>query len=294
VRCGWTTAAIRAPPTRSWSGGLADIAGTWFIQLANGEPDGATYTLDVEVGPVAPCFVDPFEPNDDAASGALLSGPQSVEGAVCTDDDWFDVPADEGDVLRVAFSSGTRWEIATYEVTHPNGRVVRPDWQNIDIYEVPYTDAGTYQVRVLQIADDIAGGGAEYTLSTEVITRPPCPLDAFEPNDTELDAVPLVPGVYQADGCLADDDWFTIAADVGDTIDVGLLFDATSRLQDVDVALYDPAGALLDQSAFNITTPEFVSATATVAGDYRIRVFAETDDLTNTGIPYELDVQVTP
>jgi len=75
---------------------------------------------------------------------------------------------------------------------------------------------GTYGLRIRSEDEPV------YVLyDLELVTSEPCPDDSFEDNDFTSDASPIEAGsVYHLKGCAFDTDYFSFAAEAGDTITV--------------------------------------------------------------------------
>jgi hypothetical protein len=129
------------------------------------------------------------------------------------------------------------------------------------------TVGGTAFVRVVG-----ASGGAEtsYRLFASVGAPSPCgeDEDAFEPNDQRADATPL--GVEPLDGFVCDrPDVFEVHATAG--ADIGAEVTFTAADGDLDVALYNSGGVLLDESS-GTSGSEAVAAVDVPAGSYFVEV----------------------
>ncbi|MGE0787358.1 MAG: PPC domain-containing protein [Sandaracinaceae bacterium] len=107
-----------------------------------------------------------------------------------------------------------------------------------------------------------------------------CANDLLESNDELASAPRLPPGEY-ADlvVCPSDDDYYGFFLRMGQRLDVTIQFRQADA--DLDLELYDAAGALLDSSA-SVTDDEMVSYPAPADGEVVLRVFSPSASATAT------------
>ena len=99
---------------------------------------------------------------------------------------------------------------------------------------------------------------------------PDCSSDRFENDDTLVTARPLTAGTYPAlTSCNGDEDWFAVTVGNNELIEVLLSFQ--DAIGDVNLHLYDSAGAQVD-AAQSGTDDERVAYTTRAAGTYYVRV----------------------
>lgn len=113
--------------------------------------------------------------------------------------------------------------------------------------------------------------------------------DDAEPNNTQATAATaaaLEPDALLST-CGEDEDWFAIPVRAGQRVVATVNFD--SILDDIDGALYDHAGAAVDE-AVSGTAPEILEGTATQDGTWTLKLHSARP---NRGTLYALDVQVT-
>lgn len=112
-----------------------------------------------------------------------------------------------------------------------------------------------------------------------------CADDGYEENDDLWGASPLSEGQYALASCADDEDWFEVQVTREGDLDV--IVDGTAAT-DLDLALYDAWGGLLDYS--NSVSSLEVATACVAPGDYLVRVYAYgTGDNT-----YTLDVDHWP
>ena len=117
-----------------------------------------------------------------------------------------------------------------------------------------------------------------------------CP-DLFEPNEDFGTALAILPPTpIESYICsVIDVDFFKFSVVAGEEIVVSL----TNLPADYDLRLYDPQGAVVEQSFRAGFVSEYVSHTATLAGDYRVEVYGFNGVFDQT-FPYRLRVFVGP
>src|SRR5262249_37201835 len=102
-----------------------------------------------------------------------------------------------------------------------------------------------------------------------------CTVDAFEDNDTLAAPHAITAGMIQAlFACPGDDDYYSIALGLNDTLTVDLAY--TFGEGDIDLEIYNPAGTVI-ASGHNATSNESATITAATGGTYVIRVYLAND-----------------
>lgn len=118
--------------------------------------------------------------------------------------------------------------------------------------------------------------GAAFAEEMILAQQPPIclPDDRFEDNDSISTATPVTAGLpIPGIACPNDQDWFGISVVAGEVISAILKFNHADG--DLDMALYDPAGILLE-SASSSSDNEIITHTASQSGIYKLLV---------TGVP---------
>ncbi|HIF24463.1 MAG TPA: hypothetical protein EYQ27_21805 [Gemmatimonadetes bacterium] len=135
-------------------------------------------------------------------------------------------------------------------------------------------DAGTYYVKVF-LYSGATQQGNDYSIEVSSGAAPECPTDSFEPNNTEVAAVPVSlgssPGLMVCEG---DDDYYSLSLGAGSMIDVDVTF--LDDDGDVDVQLINAAGDVLAYG-FSTDDDETLSYSATAAIDVFVRVYLYAD-----------------
>jgi len=99
---------------------------------------------------------------------------------------------------------------------------------------------------------------------------PPCEPDAWEPNESLDTATPLaLPGEAQGALCAEDQDWFSLAPQIGQAARVTLRLEPGAG--DLDLELYTESGALLMRSS-GVGASEQVVGVAPDNGELAVRV----------------------
>ena len=155
------------------------------------------------------------------------------------------------------------------------------------------TSDGEHTIEVLMFAElgPYPGNSYEMNITLTPGVPPACADDLAEENDTEATATPVVPDLYpDLISCPFDEDWYTIPALAGDTIEIDLYF--SNAAGNIDMELIDSAGNFVAEGT-SYTDNEAISVVAPADDDYLIFVelFSESDGV--PGNDYELDVDVS-
>ena len=228
------------------------------------------YTLDVDVAAFV-CVDDALEENDTQVQGPVVANGQTVAAQICPDDvDWFTVLLNAGDELTVDLTF-------THQLGDLNLALYRPDGVELAVSETTTDDEqivheapapGAYGVRVT----GTQSSHNDYDLAITVRDASACVDDAYEENDSQLDAVTVLPDTtYDLRMCPADEDWFEIDLAPSDQLTVDLLFAQSDG--DLDVQLIGPSGVVATGQTH--TDNEQIVYEAAEAGLYRIRAYGD-------------------
>jgi hypothetical protein len=254
---------------------------------------GVIYGLTPELIVPSVCVDDAREPDDDAGAAQLV-GVGAHAGQSCLgDSDWFAIDLAAGETVQLEIDEDTTGGDVQMRVF--DEALAPLVFGAVDQIVHESTSDETLFVEVLLASDDTAGGGNNYELVVDLLAVIACPYDGLEPNDSSAAAVLITPGSYLDLGaCFTSaDDWYVFTASAGQTIDVLLAF--LHEDADVDVELYDPAGARVRRSE-SATDDETLVHLAATTGQYRLRVYlwGNTHDrgLTTGGAVYDLDLEL--
>jgi subtilisin family serine protease len=264
------------------SEGSADIERVIFVNTNNTAayaypvvyPYGAgcpDYDLTVSLTSLAD---DTYEPNNDLSHSARIVAGRTYSDLVALDNDFYGVQVQAGKTLAAFVAdeeSLPRLGLAIYTPSGaPLASSVNGQPTLVVARQVPVT--GTYRLGVSLPSGAKVNLYALGTLVYDAPTTPTTSEDRFEPNDSwATRATPVVQGAY-ADLFCANDDFFMIQLDAGDSLYVGIVFNDTRG--DLDLALYDSWGQQLDLSAGSDQNTELcVVGKAPATGLYYIRVF---------------------
>jgi hypothetical protein len=249
---------------------------------------GVPYVLrDASAVPGA-CADDVFEDNDVAAAAPLVTNGVFEAYACFEDADFFAIDADVGDrVFARASTTGIGDGGVRMTLLDAVGTPVGVRFG--DGTEHTLTSPGPVYVEVVLSQDDTRFDGAAYELETYVSAAATCAADAFEPNDTLATAVPMPGDSLDAVGCVGDDDAYTFDADVGELIRLSVPHeDAT--FENVDIAVYDPSGALIDESSWPFDT-DVVTWSVETPGPHTVVVTTVADGIVPDGVGYTVQLE---
>ena len=276
-----------------WLSVVVDQTGLWSLRVAlaadAGLVTGNGYDLELAVT----CGVDAFEPNDAASPASVTHGLHPDLRLCPVDEDWYAVdllPADGLDVdLAFDHSEGD----VDLQLLDPSLSVVADSTSSDDDEAVSWTAmlAGPHYLRAWLVADTGSWLGNVYDLDLDLDAAAQCPVDAFEDNDVDVDAAPLLPGSHPGlASCPGDADWYTVELLPGQWTQVDLVFDHEEG--DVDASLFDPSGALVDEST-SATDGEQLSWWSSAGGAHAVLVELVADAGYALGNTYDAEVLVT-
>ncbi|MFW9782856.1 MAG: PPC domain-containing protein [Candidatus Heimdallarchaeota archaeon] len=261
----------------------------WYYIRIFGENAGNQYDLRWED---ALPWDDNYEENDFDGQAYDLTGYSamwltSVNGsALQFDEDWYLVYLDPGEErihVEVTFwhmDGDIDVEVYYYDggnFTYLAGSYGVSDIEHIDVNAPWY---GVYYIRVYG-----PNFGNEYDLFWEDLMPSSTGDDWMEENDNFWSSKRIDPKYFSGLKIVGgDEDWFHIYLNPGDVIEVSIYFNHIEG--DLELELYDPSYTFRDGS-YSITNSEYVSYTANVPGDWRIRVYHA---FSSSDVYYDLDI----
>ena len=257
---------------------------------ATGDDDDATGDDDDDAT-VDPCIQDGFEPNDAQANASLVSPGTIVDLHACpTDDDWFAVGLTAGAQVDFAATFTHPEGNIDLELYNESGALLADSLSASDGEAVGYTASLQESVFLrVTLAADLGGQvGNPYTLDISA-TGLGCVTDPFEPNDAYAQAQALGAGQTGTLTACGDDDWYSVALNGGETLELDALF--AHNEGNIDVHFADSAGNVFD-SASSFTDNEALTFTAPTTQTVLIQVVLTSDLGLTPGNPYVLDVSL--
>ncbi len=264
----------------------APRSGAYRIRVFSPRGDELNYTLET-VTTDSSCGDDAFEENDARANAADLQPGTQSDLTICSnDDDWYAIDLAAGDGLTATIFFDDAAGDLDLQLVDAQGRILASSVSVLDNEEATVgmvETAGTYYVRVY----GFLGAANTYDLDLDVIGGgTTCTDDAQEPNDSSNRARLITAGTRQdLIACPDDDDWYAVALQPGQILEV--LLDFSHADGDIDLQAFDPNGARIDEST-SVTDRERIAFRATTAGTYTFRVFGFLGD-SNT---YDMTVNV--
>lgn len=220
----------------------AEADGTYVVQVESRARVPIEYDLAIVEDCALACQDDANEPDDVREDATLLLPDLINSGTACEGDpDWFRVQASQGCLVDYTATPGFGGQIeaamysAAYEITTgvdpgTGGQRVRG-----------LVASGFTYIEVTSATD------SSYALAGEVSCAGSagiCPLDdAYEPNDTQQQAMPAVWGTRFGGAVCNDADWFRLPAAPGCTATIDLTFRHSNG--DLDMWLYGGGGGEL-------------------------------------------------
>lgn len=241
--------------------------------------------------PNATCSPDRFEPNDTAATASMINGGIQSGLTICAgDEDFFQVALGTGDSVDISVDFVHGEGNIDVQLLDNMGTVVGASATQTGSETISFmaTTAGVYTVRVYMTQDLGADPGNSYTMNINAQVAP-CPQDQYEDNDQDFGAPLMLPGSYNLNVCVGDEDYFDVILSGGETVNVDVQFSHAEG--DIDIQLLGFLGIPLESSASS-TDNESVSYTASNTGLFTIRVALFTDTGTMPGNPYSITVTI--
>jgi len=251
----------------------------------------ARYGLNIEVFdaglPVCgtPDALEPnTEPNDAVVVDAAMEWTNL--GLCGGDQDWFEVVVADG--MQAVFEA--RFDAAAgdldLDVFDQVGDGVASSHGTSGVERVVLPADGDSVFRVVAWQPDAAAAASDlrYDVSlTYEETRAPCIVDAFEPNEDQTSASPVLPGVYEAGFCAGEADWYLVTLAPLGILTVSITFDGTEA--DLDLELIDLFPAVSDGTG----DYEEVGTISFFGGPVPFRVYSPNPD---EGTGYTLSVTI--
>jgi len=268
---------------------VATVAGRFVLRVFGYQGAVNTYQLQLTIVPATPtCRDDALEENDTAATAATLS-PGQVAAQICGgDDDYYGFSLNVGDTVSAQITFTAANGDLDLQLLDPSGQVVDSSTTasgNSEAVDHVAVVAGRFVLRVYGYRGAANGYQLQLTVTPAV---PTCREDGYEDNDSQAAATLVTAGTYGGQICTADEDWFAVNLNAGDTLDVNLLF--THANGDLDLQLRAPDGTVLRTSASVDDNEEILGYVVANAGRYALRVRG----YSGAENSYRLSIAVTP
>jgi hypothetical protein len=259
-----------------------DISGDWRIRVYhyNGLTN-VTYDLDIWLN------IDDWMENNDDFWSAWGVSPNYYPGLkiVDFDEDWYQIYLNPGDMLDVSIyfnHSEGDLQLVLYDPSYIQ-RTASLSMDHDEFITYMADMPGDWRIRVYH---EYGNSTVHYNLDIWLTTGSTGD-DWAEENDDFWSAWGLGPGYHS--GLLLrgfDDDWFRLYLNPGDMIDITIFFDHFKG--DLQLELYDPS-YIQRSDSLSMDHDEFISFTADMSGDWRIRIYHQYGD---TDVPYDLDIWI--
>ena len=233
---------------------------------------------------------DIYEVNDDWTSAYDLSTWSASwlpfgQGTLFNED-WFKISLDPGeervkvDLIFNHFAGDVNMELYDWNYFFITGSYSFNDNEYLD---VNVASSGTYYLRIFS-PDPYTGN--TYDLWWEDLI-PTGGDDWMEENDDFWSSSYIDPNYYSGLRVMGiDEDWFHIYLNSGDIINVDLFFNHFEG--DLDLELYSPSNTH-QIGSYSGNNDEFISFTAGISGDWRIRVYHA---IGNSDVNYDLNIWI--
>lgn len=216
------------------------------------------------------CAEDALEPDSDRDDATAQD---TLDATLCLrDDDWSAFEALHGDMIELSLAWPDNGERVRATIEGPSGRLATVASEGGTLLlEARAMASGTHWVELSLEADDLQGGGIDYTGT--ILTAPwgACPLDPHEPDDIAASATPLVLGAQHAGvACVGNDDWLSVqTGPVGVWVDADVpveAFDGTESL-----GLDEAVEGALAERLLRVHSPQ--SSAPDLGTDYAVTVW---------------------
>lgn len=263
---------------------IADMPGDWRIRVYHviGNTN-VTYDLDIWVTPGS-AGNDWMEPNDNFWIAAGV-GPGYYPDLkiVDFDNDWFQIYLNPGNTIDISIffnHSEGDLELEFYDPAYIQ-QIGSYSSDNDEFITFTADAPGDWRIRVyLQTGNGTVNYDLDIWLDTTTSSD-----DWAEENDDFWGARGIGPSYYPNLKIIgSDEDWFQLFLNSGDIIDISITFD--HFVGDLQLVLYDPS-YIQQMGSYSIDNDEFITFTADVPGDWRIRVYHQYG---NSDVHYELNI----
>lgn len=238
--------------------------------------------------PADACLDDRLEPNDASGEAAVVAALEGALRACPANADFYRLDLTAGDEANVQIDYAASEGRVGLALAGETVEVATSPGLASFTFVAPRDD--TYAVRVI-LEEDFGGQpGAPYNLLTQVAWGA-CADDTNEPNDTPAQAISLAPGRHEdLAQCEANDDFFAVDAEPGDTLAVAI--DFAHAEADLALELLDPNHVVVAESD-TTTDDELLTYVVTSPGDHVVRVHLVQDGGRRAGAPYGLQISRT-
>ncbi|MHA2087109.1 MAG: hypothetical protein ACW972_02455 [Promethearchaeota archaeon] len=236
---------------------------------------------------------DLMEENDDYdnASGVIPNYYPNLK-IVENDDDWFKLSLNPGDIIDVYIYFNISEGNLELELYDPLNSVTYRSISNSITTDDEYISfmvdiPGDWRIKVYHY-----DGSTNVTYALDIFLSTGGPGDDWmEPNDDYWTAWGVGPSYYPGLMIVGDNqDWFQINLNPGDIIDVWIYFSESEG--DLILELYDPFDPVLYRfQSDSPTSDEFITFSADIKGDWRIKVYHKYG---NSTVYYNLDIWLYP
>ena len=237
----------------------------------------ASYSITTTVSG-AVCSDDSFEPNNLPNSPVPITpGVRNGLTLCVADQDFYKLHVENGQLLDVALDfDQTKADLSLYiyQLNADGTYITRAAVDTIDSDErLQYRpfDAGDFMVAVYRSRGTTV---ATYDMNVQVLGAA-CLDDAQEPNNSQFESAPLIPGSYpDRTLCVGDADYYELDLKNGETLDVDVLF--LQKDADLGVQLYRqfPDGTIAGRTGVDdVTDNESFSYTPYEDGKFLLYVY---------------------
>ncbi|MHA2006334.1 MAG: PPC domain-containing protein [Promethearchaeota archaeon] len=257
-------------------------SGTYYLRVY-GDNNGNEY--DLLWSSISPSVTDDLyeinnpNPNISPPQATWLSSMNGL--GIQGDEDWYEVRLDSGEdrlfieLIYDSMQGNVGIEIYNLGYTYLGGSDTPWDNEIVDIF---LTSDEDYLIKIY--GDDV---GNVYDLWWEDLSSD----DWAEENDDYWSSRWVDPNYHSGLRIVGyDEDWFHLYLNPGDILDVSIYFDHFEG--DLELELYDPYDEFNPRlGSYSSNNDEYITYTADVSGDWRIRVFHAFGD---SDVYYDLDI----
>lgn len=258
------------------------------------ETNNAAMSSQLVLSTTASCATDAFTGNHTVDEAALLPSQMATYKNlnVCPGlEDWFRVEVPTGKMISatIAWSYVAGQGVIGVQLVDASKTGVVAGSANPMKTQarLPYVQSGgTFYVHVYVLPESGQALPHDYTLTLEVADPDPtdvCLADYFEANNSAQSAAELGCGLSELTLCLGDEDWFRLAMNKGESVQIG--FEHTT--QAFALRYYSDPNLPPIQTQNTNGTVKFV---APEMGDYYMQVVYKTPDVKPSTFAYKLQV----
>jgi len=265
----------------------AENSGTYYIKVLGVASAQNSYNLKIDISEPMACVNDSYETNGDMSLATDIKFGIIDSLMICSgDEDWFKIELKDEDLLSVsALFSHTLGDI-DMRLFRADSSPLKSSVSSDDNESFSWI-ADSDGVYYISVKGDKITDENSYRLEISVNNQTVCLDDSMENNDSLETSYPVISGSYQGNTlCRTDEDWYSIALNKYETLNIDLYFSHADG--DIDLRVVDSAKQV-KMASVSKDDNETISWPVSETGTYYIRVYGDLEDVANS---YSMNIAV--